>query len=141
MIVVKFGGTSLAGTERMRAAARIVAAERRDSSVVCVVSALAGVTDTLLQITEQVITDGMTGTTTGMTTGATTTSLLTGLRTRHQHVLTALTTTASTPEQTSFITRFKTHWSALEADLERLRALPGEPADARAHAVAAFSKT
>ena len=136
MIVVKFGGTSLAGTERMRAAARIVAAQRRDTSVVCVVSAMAGVTDTLLRITEQVTTGTITGTITGITTGAT---LLTDLRTRHQHVLTALTTTASIPEITSITSRFEALWSALEADLERLRALPAEPADVRAHAVAAFS--
>src|SRR5258706_12225807 len=53
VIVVKFGGTSLAGTERMRAAARIVAAHRRDQSVVCVVSAVAGVTDALITTTDQ----------------------------------------------------------------------------------------
>src|SRR5260221_11920140 len=53
VIVVKFGGTSLAGTERMRAAARIVAAHRRDQSVVCVVSAVAGGTDALITTTEQ----------------------------------------------------------------------------------------
>ncbi|HLJ80560.1 MAG TPA: aspartate kinase, partial [Ktedonobacterales bacterium] len=139
MIVVKFGGTSLAGTERMRAAARIVAALGRDSSVVCVVSAMAGVTDTLLQITEQVTTGAITGTITGITTSATTTTPLTGLRTRHQHTLTALTTTASIPEITSITTRFETLWSALEADLEHLRALGDEPADVRSHAVAAFS--
>lgn len=138
MIVVKFGGTSLAGTERMRAAARIVAALRRDTSVVCVVSAMAGVTDTLLQITEQVTTGAITGTKTGITTEAT---LMTDLRSRHQHALTALTTTASIPEITSITitSRFEALWTALEADLERLRALPAEPVEARAHAVAAFS--
>ncbi|MGH2514938.1 MAG: hypothetical protein ACRDHP_04715, partial [Ktedonobacterales bacterium] len=113
MIVVKFGGTSLAGTERMRAAARIVAAHRRDSSVVCVVSALAGVTDTLLRIAEQVTTGTMTGATTGITTGAT---ALTTLRTRHQSVLTALTTTASTPATTSMTSQIETAWAALEDD-------------------------
>jgi len=136
VIVVKFGGTSLAGTERMRAAARIVAVNRRDSSVVCVVSAMVGVTDTLLRITEQLTTGMITGTTTGIITGA---DQLTDLRTRHQHVLTALTTTASTPEITSITSRFETLWSALEADLDRLRALPASPADVRAHAIAAFS--
>jgi aspartate kinase len=135
VIVVKFGGTSLAGTERMRAAARIVVAERRDSSVVCVVSAMAGVTDTLLQITAQLTT----GTITGIITGITGATLLTDLRTRHQHVLTALTTTASIPEITSITSRFETLWLALEADLDRLRALPAEPSDARSHAIAAFS--
>src|SRR5258706_6520412 len=53
VIVVKFGGTSLAGTERMRAAARIVAAHRRDQSVVCVVSAVAGGTDALMSTIQQ----------------------------------------------------------------------------------------
>lgn len=128
MIVVKFGGTSLAGTERMRAAARIVAAHRRDSSVVCVVSALAGVTDTLLRIAGQ--------TTSGTTTR---TESLAALRTRHQRMLAALTTTASTPETTQTTTRFETLWCDLEADLARLLTLPANPADQRAHAVAAFS--
>src|SRR5260221_9791124 len=53
VIVVKFGGTSLAGTERMWAAARIVAAHRRDQAVVCVVSAMAGGTDALIRTIEQ----------------------------------------------------------------------------------------
>lgn len=138
MSVVKFGGTSLAGTERMRAAARIVAAHRRDSSVVCVVSAMAGVTDTLLRITEQVTTGAITGTITGITSDVTTT-MLTDLRTRHQRTLTALATTTSIPGTTSITTRFETLWSALEEDLERLRTLDDEQADLRAHAVAAFS--
>src|SRR5260221_3250142 len=53
VIVVKFGGTSLAGTERMWAAARIVAAHRRDQAVVCVVSAMAGVSTALLRTLAQ----------------------------------------------------------------------------------------
>src|SRR5260370_32965815 len=53
VIVVKFGGTSLAGTERMRAAARIVAAHRRDQAVVCVLSAMAGGTDALVRTIDQ----------------------------------------------------------------------------------------
>src|SRR5260221_3870226 len=53
VIVVKFGGTSLAGTERMWAAARIVAAHRRDQAVVCVVSAIAWVAHALLRTHEQ----------------------------------------------------------------------------------------
>lgn len=128
MIVVKFGGTSLAGTERMRAAARIVAAHRRDTSVVCVVSALAGVTDTLLRIAGQ--------TASGTTTR---TESLAVLRTRHQRMLAELMTTASTPETTQTTTRFETLWSVLEADLAHLRTLPADPAERRAHAVAAFS--
>ena len=47
MIVTKFGGTSVADAERIRAAAEIVAA-RRERRPVVVVSALAGVTDLLL---------------------------------------------------------------------------------------------
>lgn len=50
MIVVKFGGSSLANPERMLAAARIVADHVRREPVVCVVSAMAGVTDQLLNI-------------------------------------------------------------------------------------------
>ena len=47
MIVMKFGGTSVADAERIRAAAEIVAAHRERRPIV-VVSALAGVTDLLL---------------------------------------------------------------------------------------------
>jgi aspartate kinase len=50
MIVVKFGGSSLADPERMLAAARIVARHSLTESVVCVVSAMAGVTDQLFAI-------------------------------------------------------------------------------------------
>lgn len=50
MIVFKFGGSSLANPERMLAAARIVAGHVRHEPVVCVVSAMAGVTDQLLSI-------------------------------------------------------------------------------------------
>ncbi len=50
MIVVKFGGSSLAGPERMLAAARIVARHSLTEPVICVVSAMAGVTDQLFAI-------------------------------------------------------------------------------------------
>ena len=50
MIVVKFGGSSLAGAERMHAAAQIVARHAQSEPVVCVVSAMAGVTERLLTI-------------------------------------------------------------------------------------------
>ena len=130
MIVVKFGGTSLAGTERMRAAARIVAAQRRDQSVVCVVSAMAGVTDALIRITEQ-----MTTTTTG-TTGMT---LLDEMRIRHLETITALTTTTTTGSIPTIMRGFETAWEALEADLAHLRATSFTSDDARAHAAAAFS--
>ncbi|MGZ3681686.1 MAG: amino acid kinase family protein [Ktedonobacterales bacterium] len=129
MIVVKFGGTSLAGTERMRAAARIVAAQRRDQSVVCVVSAMAGVTDALIRIAEQ-----MTTTTTGITGMA----LLDETRIFHLETITALTTT-TTGSIPTIMRGFETAWEALEADLAHLRDTPFSSDEARAHAAAAFS--
>ena len=126
MIVVKFGGTSLAGTERMRAAARIVAAHRRDQSVVCVVSAVAGVTDALMSTIEQ----AMRGDTAWQATVA-------EISTRHQDTLDELTRTAgTTPTITS---RFATAQAALAADIQRMRAMPFATEEARAHAVAAYS--
>ena len=51
LIVQKFGGTSLANVERIRAAARrSVAAHRHRNEVVVVVSAMAGVTNDLLRM-------------------------------------------------------------------------------------------
>ncbi|HVR44055.1 MAG TPA: lysine-sensitive aspartokinase 3 [Thermoanaerobaculia bacterium] len=50
MIVIKFGGTSVMDAERMRRAIDIVAA-RREQSPVVVVSALAGVTNELVEAT------------------------------------------------------------------------------------------
>ncbi|MGH2484920.1 MAG: hypothetical protein ACRDHE_02805, partial [Ktedonobacterales bacterium] len=50
MIVLKFGGSSLADAARIRNAARIVAARHAQEPVICVVSAVAGVTDSLLRI-------------------------------------------------------------------------------------------
>lgn len=58
MIVVKFGGSSLAGPERMLAAARIVARHNRAETVVCVVSAMAGVTDKLFAIARLAVRGG-----------------------------------------------------------------------------------
>ena len=55
MIVVKFGGSSLTGAQRMLAAARIVAGHTRSEPVVCVVSAMAGVTDQLITIANQTL--------------------------------------------------------------------------------------
>ena len=52
MIVVKFGGTSVGDADAIRRAASIVAA-RRDRQPIVVVSAMAGVTNTLLAIAEQ----------------------------------------------------------------------------------------
>ena len=126
MIVVKFGGTSLAGTERMRAAARIVAAHRRDQSVVCVVSAVAGVTDALITTTEQA--------TRGDTAWQATVA---EISTRHQDTLDELTrTTGTAPTITS---RFATAQAALAADIQRMLVTPFATEEARAHAVAAYS--
>lgn len=49
MRVLKFGGTSVGDAERMRGAAEIVARQARESRLVVVVSAVAGVTDALLR--------------------------------------------------------------------------------------------
>ncbi len=46
--VMKFGGTSVAGAERLRAAARLAAAAAAEERVLVVASAMAGVTDLLL---------------------------------------------------------------------------------------------
>jgi aspartate kinase len=51
MLIMKFGGTSVADAERILALGRIVAGRRRESPVV-VVSALGGVTDRLLEAAE-----------------------------------------------------------------------------------------
>ena len=48
LLVMKFGGTSVGTAERMRVAARIAAAERGRRPVVAVVSAMAKITDLLL---------------------------------------------------------------------------------------------
>jgi len=126
VIVVKFGGTSLAGTERMRAAARIVAAHRRDQSVVCVVSAVAGVTDALITTTEQA--------TRGDTAWQ---ASVAEISTRHQDTLDELTrTTGTAPTITS---RFATAQAALAADIQRMLVTPFATEEARAHAVAAYS--
>src|SRR5258707_11586873 len=111
VIVVKFGGTSLAGTERMRAAARIVAAHRRDQAVVCVVSAMAGVTDALIRTIEQA--------TRGETAWQATVA---EISTRHQDTLNELTSTTGTIP--TITPRFSTACAAIEADLRRVIATP-----------------
>ncbi|HEY7358500.1 MAG TPA: aspartate kinase [Ktedonobacterales bacterium] len=50
MLVVKFGGSSVGTAERILASARIVAEHQRQMQVVAVVSAMAGVTDALIQV-------------------------------------------------------------------------------------------
>lgn len=49
LLVMKFGGTSMGSAERIRAAAEICAAHRRERPVVVVVSAMSKVTDLLLE--------------------------------------------------------------------------------------------
>ncbi len=49
MRVLKFGGSSLANVDRLRAAARIIARHRAQAPTVVVASAMAGVTDALLR--------------------------------------------------------------------------------------------
>lgn len=57
MRVVKFGGSSLADVERLRAAAHIAASHERQAPCVVVVSAMAGVTDALLYAARLALTD------------------------------------------------------------------------------------
>lgn len=51
LLVMKFGGTSVGGAERMRVAARLSAEQKRKRPVVIVVSAMSGVTDLLIETT------------------------------------------------------------------------------------------
>jgi len=48
LVVMKFGGTSVGSAERMRAAARLAAEEKRKRPVIVVVSAMSKITDLLL---------------------------------------------------------------------------------------------
>ena len=126
MLIVKFGGTSLAGAERIRAAARIVAAHRREQPVVCVASAMAGVTDRLIQISDLARrNDGAWH------------ALLEETWLRHQHTLAELTANASSAlEQAA---RLAAVWTALQADLDAMIELPAALHRARHHAGSAFS--
>ena len=58
MFVLKFGGSSMADAERILASARIAQATHAHTPVTVVVSAMAGVTDTLLRVAAQALTDG-----------------------------------------------------------------------------------
>jgi bifunctional aspartokinase / homoserine dehydrogenase 1 len=58
MRVLKFGGTSVGNAERMRGAAEIVARQARETPLVVVVSAVAGVTDGLLRGAEETAAGG-----------------------------------------------------------------------------------
>src|SRR3954471_16002243 len=51
-IVMKFGGTSMAGAERIRPAAGLAMAGGREHEVVTVVSAMDGMTEKLLELAE-----------------------------------------------------------------------------------------
>jgi aspartokinase/homoserine dehydrogenase 1 len=53
MRVLKFGGTSVTGADRLEQVARIAAAARREDEILVVVSAQAGVTDRLLWAAEE----------------------------------------------------------------------------------------
>ena len=121
MIVVKFGGSSLAGAQRMLAAARIVASHTRSEPVVCVVSAMAGVTDQLITIATQ----ALAGSSAWREAYA-------DLRARHEETLAALATSAT--NRPSALTPL---WDTLAADAAALMAI-GE-GNARTEAVAVFS--
>jgi aspartokinase/homoserine dehydrogenase 1 len=58
MRVLKFGGTSVGNAERMRGTAEIVAGQARESPLLVVVSAAAGVTDVLLRGAEETAAGG-----------------------------------------------------------------------------------
>ncbi|HUI79877.1 MAG TPA: aspartate kinase [Bryobacteraceae bacterium] len=73
LVVMKFGGTSVGSAERMRVAARLAAAEKRQRPVVVVVSAMSKITDLLLSTMRQ----AEAGDRTGMETN------LAALRARH----------------------------------------------------------
>lgn len=61
MLVLKFGGSSMADAERILASARIVQATQTQTPVTVVVSAMAGVTDALLRVAALALADGATG--------------------------------------------------------------------------------
>jgi aspartate kinase len=121
MIVVKFGGSSLAGPERILAAARIAAKHRQREEVVVVVSAMKGVTDALLTIAEHALQGSISWRAT-----------YDDLRDWHGQTLAAMVTPGSTKTST-----LDDLWRAIEADLA---SLAGDGADIRrGDAVAVFS--
>ncbi len=122
MIVVKFGGSSLAGPERMLAAARIVAMHRQREEVVIVVSAMTGVTDALLTLAELALRGSLSWRAT-----------YDDLRGWHDRTLAALTTyRGSTPTLT-----LDDLWRAIEADLASL--VCDDTGNSRGETVAVFS--
>lgn len=123
MIVLKFGGSSLASPERIRAVARIVANHRRESDLVCVVSAMSGVTDALLRVAERATRGDSAGWRAELDT----------LRERH------LTTVAALTDDAAAAASLISLLDALAADATALEDVAALPPDARYHAVAAFS--
>ena len=107
MIVVKFGGSSLAGPELMLAAARIVARHNRAEPVVCVVSAMAGVTDQLIAIA-QLAAQGQSDWR----------GLYTRIRAQHEQTLASL---ATARDRESIV--LAPLWRALEADAASLASI------------------
>ena len=122
MIVVKFGGSSLAGPERMLAAARIVARHSRAEPVVCVVSAMAGVTDQLFAVARLAAR--------GQSDWH---ALYTSLRAQHEHTLAALAPAGNEMETDQLAPL----WRTLESDLVALAAMP--EGYEREEAIAVFS--
>lgn len=124
MIVLKFGGSSLAGPERIRAVARIVANHRLASGVVCVVSAMSGVTDALLRIADLATRHDTAGWQAAVDT----------LSDRHRGTLAALA-----GDDTAAAAALSSLLDALRADAMTLEDVSSLPPEARYHAVAAFS--
>ena len=122
MIVVKFGGSSLAGPERILAAARIVATHTEREPVVCVVSAMAGVTNQLLAIAEQ-----------AMEGSADWRASFADIRRAHEETLAALASPAVSHQPATLALP----WDALAADAEILAVL--DEGLMRGEAVTAFS--
>lgn len=122
MIVVKFGGSSLAGAQRMLAAARIVASHTRSEPVVCVVSAMAGVTDQLITLAKLTL-----------ARSSAQRALYTELRAWHKETLTTL----ASPAGQEYPSALAPLWIALEADAAALMAT--DEGRARDEAIAVFS--
>lgn len=122
MIVVKFGGSSLAGPERMLAAARIVARHSRTEPLVCVVSAMAGVTDQLFAIARLAARGDSDWRETYVT-----------VRAQHEQTLASLSS-AGNDTETDELARL---WRMLESDAAALASIGN--ATEREEAVAVFS--
>ncbi|HEU4785281.1 MAG TPA: aspartate kinase [Ktedonobacterales bacterium] len=122
MIVVKFGGSSLAGPERMLAAARIVARHSLTEPVVCVVSAMAGVTDQLFAIATLAVR--------GQSDWQ---ALYASLRAQHEHTLAALASPGSDMETAQLAPLCR----MMESDIVALAAKP--EGREREEAIAVFS--